>query len=203
MEAIPNFEKESLLPAVVQDAASGEVLMVAYMNEQAYRLTLESGLAHFWSRSRKALWQKGETSGNRMVVVEVRLDCDQDAILVRVQPDGPACHTGQRSCFFRQALNIGSAAERFSIRRLSDLIEARRDAPKEGSYTSSLFEQGEDEMLKKVGEEAVEVILAAKGQGDQRLVEELADLTFHALVVLAARRLEPEAVLEELRKRHK
>lgn len=205
MMLTPNFRKESLIPAVVQDVDSGQVLMVAYMNEEAYRLTLATGQAHFWSRSRQEMWRKGAGSGNLQQVVEIRLDCDEDAVLLKVRPAGPACHTGAESCFFRSVVapEARPAAAGFSVRRLFDVICRRRDHPESGSYTSSLFEKGEDEIVKKVGEEAIEVILAAKGQGNQRLVEELSDLAYHVLVLLAQRGLSPGDIEAELARRRR
>jgi phosphoribosyl-AMP cyclohydrolase / phosphoribosyl-ATP pyrophosphohydrolase len=198
MMLTPDFDKNSLLPAVVQDADSGQVLMLAYMNEEAYRLTIETRQTHFWSRSRQTLWHKGAESGNVQPVVEIRLDCDRDAILLKVKPDGPACHTGAVSCFFQEPF-----VPAFSLQNLYELICQRRDNPSPGSYTASLFEHGEDEIAKKLGEEAIEVILASKGQGNQRLVEELADLTYHALVLLAQNGLQPADIRAELARRHK
>jgi phosphoribosyl-ATP pyrophosphohydrolase/phosphoribosyl-AMP cyclohydrolase len=176
-----------LMPAIVQDAGSGRVLMLAWMDEEALRRTRESGEAWFWSRSRQEYWHKGATSGNTLAVVEVRDDCDGDAILVRVDPAGPACHTGAESCFAPWLWRV--VAERAATR------------PK-GSYVVGLLEQGTAAAAQKVGEEGVEVALAAVGESDQRLVEELADLWFHSYVLLAARGLDPERVEEELRRRH-
>ena len=201
----PDFLKLTLLPAVVQDAESGQVLMLAYMNEEAYRLTVETGQAHFWSRSRGELWRKGSSSGNTQQVIEIRLDCDEDSILLKVKPAGPACHTGAVSCFFRPVATLETSLARpaFSMQGLFEVICRRRDQPSASSYTTALFEKGEDEILKKVGEEAIEVILASKGQGKPRLVEELADLTYHALVLLAQQGLSPDDVVDELARRHK
>ncbi len=209
------FNEQGLLPAILQDAASGEVLMLAWMNDQALELTRQTRQAHFWSRSRGRLWRKGETSGNVQEVRELRIDCDQDALLLRVKPAGPACHTGERSCFYR-ILDVGSPQPvesrqpepveeqpAFSLDSLYSLICQRMENPPAGSYTARLFQQGEDEIIKKVGEEAVEVVLAAKGQGKQRLTEEVADLAYHVLVLLAQQGLTPGDILAELEKRHK
>lgn len=205
----PNFDARGLAPAIVQDAVTGQVLMLAWMNAAALELTLETGEAHFWSRSRQEIWHKGASSGNLQQVVEVRLDCDGDALLLRVNPSGPACHTGNRSCFYRQMaanqeteLDEQSLSGHFNLSRLFATIRDRRDHPKQGSYTARLFEQGEDEIIKKVGEEAIEVVLAAKAQGNQRLVEEIADLTYHLLVLLAAHDLNPDMIETELAHRH-
>ena len=208
------FNEQGLLPAILQDAASGEVLMLAWMNAQALELTRRTRQAHFWSRSRGRLWRKGETSGNVQVVEEVRVDCDQDTLLLRVTPAGPACHTGENSCFFRSleldapqpAANPGVVQPEqaaFSLDALYNLICQRRASAPAGSYTARLFQQGEDEIIKKVGEEAIEVVLAAKGQGRQRLTEEVADLTYHLLVLLAQQGLAPADILAELEQRHR
>ena len=176
-----------LIPAIVQDAASGRVLMLAWMDEEALRRTRETGEAWFWSRSRQEYWHKGATSGNTMAVVEVRDDCDGDAILVRVDPAGPACHTGAESCFAPWLWRI--VAERAATRPA-------------GSYVAGLLDRGTAAVAQKVGEEGVEAALAAVADSDERLVEELADLWFHSYVLLAARGLDPERVDEELRRRH-
>jgi phosphoribosyl-ATP pyrophosphohydrolase/phosphoribosyl-AMP cyclohydrolase len=219
MESI-HYDERGLAPTIVQDAETGQVLMLAWMNTEALQKTLETGEAHFWSRSRQALWHKGATSGNVQRVVDVRLDCDADALLLRVHPAGPACHTGEVSCFF-QALGVvqdegaGNLGEEgkpqrtaqpeamFSLHSLYEVIRDRRDHPSPGSYTAALFAKGEDEIVKKVGEEAVEVILAAKSQGVQRLVEEVSDLAYHLLVLLAAKGLSPSQIEAELARRHR
>jgi phosphoribosyl-ATP pyrophosphohydrolase/phosphoribosyl-AMP cyclohydrolase len=198
------FDDRGLVPAVVQDATGGEVLMVAWMDEEALRRTRETGQAHFWSRSRGELWHKGATSGNVMHVREVRADCDADTLLLRVDPAGPACHTGRRSCFFR-SIEGGDAPpgprdagrDRVLHELFATILE-RQAQPRPGSYTARLLAAGEDEVLKKVGEEAMEIILAAKGQGDERLVAEVADLLYHLLVLLAARGLSLDDVEAEL-----
>jgi phosphoribosyl-ATP pyrophosphohydrolase/phosphoribosyl-AMP cyclohydrolase len=176
-----------LRAAIVQDAASERVLMLAWMDDEALRLTRETGEAHFWSRSRRQLWRKGETSGNTLAVEELRDDCDGDAILLRVRPNGPACHTGAVSCFAPWLWRV--------------VAERARERPA-GSYVVSLLEQGAAAAARKVGEEGVEAALAGAGESDERLVEELADLWFHSYVLLAARGLDPAAVEDELRRRH-
>jgi phosphoribosyl-ATP pyrophosphohydrolase/phosphoribosyl-AMP cyclohydrolase len=176
-----------LIPAIVQDAATGRVLMLAWMDHEALRRTRETGEAWFWSRSRQEYWRKGTTSGNTMAVVEVRDDCDGDAILLRVDPAGPACHTGAESCFAPWLWRV--VAERAATRPA-------------GSYVAGLLERGTVAVAQKVGEEGVEAALAAVSDSDERLVEELADLWFHSYVLLAARGLDPERVEEELRRRH-
>ncbi|MEA3399715.1 MAG: bifunctional phosphoribosyl-AMP cyclohydrolase/phosphoribosyl-ATP diphosphatase HisIE [Armatimonadota bacterium] len=196
------FDRRGLVPAVVQDAATDEVLMVAWMNRESLRLTQETGQVHFWSRSRKELWHKGATSGNFMNVREILADCDADTLLVKVDPEGPACHTGRRSCFYRTmtANTTGTPAGASSniLEELFGVILDRKANRPSGSYTAALFEAGEDEILKKVSEEAMEVVLAAKGQSDERLTSELADLAYHLLVLIAARGLEWSDVEQEL-----
>ena len=191
------FNSEGLIPAVVQDARTREVLTVAYMNEEALRLTLEKGETHFYSRSRKALWHKGATSGNFQKVRRVALDCDSDTILVEVEPLGPACHTGSYSCFDVQPGFGGS------IQQLYDLIATRKETRPEGSYTTKLFSEGIDKIVKKLGEEAVETVIAAKNDSSQRIVEETADLLYHLLVTLVEKGVTLEDIREELQKRQK
>jgi phosphoribosyl-AMP cyclohydrolase / phosphoribosyl-ATP pyrophosphohydrolase len=175
-----------LRAAIVQDAEDGRVLMLAWMDDEALRRTRESGEAWFWSRSRRELWHKGETSGNTLAVEEIREDCDGDAILLRVRPAGPACHTGSRSCFAP-----------WLWRRVA---ERAKERPK-GSYVAKLLDSGTATIARKVGEEGVEAALAGATESDERLVEELADLWFHTYVLLAARGLDPDDVEAELRRR--
>jgi len=197
------WDERGLVPVVVQDARTYRVLMLAYMNADALALTLQSGETWFWSRSRGELWHKGATSGNRQRVIDIRYDCDGDALLVRVDPLGPACHTGRSSCFHNPL--AGSPELELPgqsvLNRLWAVIQDRRMHPKEGSYTCSLLSAGETRILKKVGEEAIEVIIAAQSEGDDRLVSELADLTYHALVLLASRGLSWEDVEAALERR--
>jgi phosphoribosyl-ATP pyrophosphohydrolase/phosphoribosyl-AMP cyclohydrolase len=176
-----------LTPVIVQDAATNRVLMLAYADEEALRRTRETGEAWFWSRSRQELWHKGATSGNTLAVEEIRDDCDGDALLYRVRPNGPACHTGAESCFAPWLWRV---------------IRARQTDRPEGSYVVSLLDGGPIAAAQKVGEEGVETALAAVSQSDERLVEEVADLWFHVLLLLAARGLDPHRVDEELRRRH-
>jgi phosphoribosyl-ATP pyrophosphohydrolase/phosphoribosyl-AMP cyclohydrolase len=190
------FDAAGLVPVVVQERASGDVLMLAFANAEALRETAESGLAHFWSRSRGRLWKKGESSGNVLRVREVRADCDKDAVLMLVDPAGPACHTGTRTCFGESSPHAAGVLE--ALRRV---IEDRARSRPEGSYTAKLLAKGLDHALKKVGEEATEVVLAAKGESDERLAEEAADLLFHLLVALHARGVAPDRVLDVLRRR--
>jgi phosphoribosyl-ATP pyrophosphohydrolase/phosphoribosyl-AMP cyclohydrolase len=196
------FDERGLIPAVVQEAETGEVLMVAWMDRAALEATLETGLAHFWSRSRGRLWRKGERSGHVQHVEGVYADCDQDVLLVRVHQEGVACHTGRRSCFF--ATLKGPAPAAHMLDRLEQVVAERRSAPPPGSYVADLLARGEAAIARKIGEEASEVITAALGgEGDRRLVEEVADLWFHTLVLLGARGLSPREVLEELGRRHR
>ena len=190
------FDMAGLLPVVVQDRASGDVLMVAWANAEALRRTAETGLAHFWSRSREALWRKGETSGNGLHVVEARADCDRDTLLLVVEPEGPACHTGARTCFGETSPTAGGMLE-----ELARVVAQRAAAAPEESYTARLLSKGPDQVLKKIGEEATEVVLAGRGQTDARLAEETADLLYHLIVALHQRRLPLARVMDELRRR--
>lgn len=190
------FDEAGLIPVVVQDAASGDVLMLAWANAEALACTAESGLAHFWSRSRQSLWRKGETSGNSLRVRELRADCDRDALLLVVDPEGPACHTGARTCFGDATPTAAGMLD--ELRRV---IASRREAAPEASYTARLLAKGLDHSLKKIGEESAEVVIAAKGESRERVAEESADLLFHLLVVLEQRGVRPGQVLDELRRR--
>ena len=196
------FDERGLIPAVVQEADTGEVLMVAWMNREALDATLATGLTHFWSRSRAALWRKGETSGHAQHVHGVYADCDGDVLLVQVHQDGVACHTGARSCFFT-ALQVAGAAANM-LERIERIVADRKRAPREGSYVAALRAKGEAAVCRKIGEEAAEVMTAALGgEGDRRVVEEIADLWFHTLVLLGKRDIALREVLEELARRHK
>jgi phosphoribosyl-ATP pyrophosphohydrolase/phosphoribosyl-AMP cyclohydrolase len=184
------WDERGLVPAVIQDANTGQVLMLAYINEASLARTMETGETWFWSRSRGELWHKGATSGNIQRVVEIRYDCDGDALLIRVEPSGPACHTGQQSCFYRRlpdGAEVGPPpAGGEVLAHLEAVIQERKAHPRPGSYTCQLFEQGLPRILRKVGEEAVETIVAAQSEGDERLISEMADLIYHSLVLLAA-----------------
>lgn len=193
-----SFDAAGLIPVVVQDRASGDVLMVAYANADALARTAETGFAHFWSRSRAALWKKGETSGNTLRVLEIRRDCDGDTLLMLAQPAGPACHTGTRTCFGDDTPSAAGI-----LVELAALIAERARSMPEGSYTARLLAKGLDHALKKVGEEATEVVLAAKGETEERLAEEAADLLFHLLIVLQQRGVAPEQVFDVLRRRRR
>ena len=191
------FGADGLIPAVVQDARTREVLTVAYMNKEALQLTLERRETYFWSRSRQQLWHKGETSGNSQKVTKVSLDCDNDAVLVEVEPLGPACHTGAYSCFGVEPELEGILQELYSV------IEQRKEKRPDGSYTTYLFNSGLDKILKKVGEEATETIVAAKNSDSQRLVSETGDLLYHLLVLLVERGVTLDEVSRDLKERRK
>ena len=195
------FDGKGLVPCVVQDYYTKQVLMLAYMNRESLIKTMETGLATFYSRSRQELWTKGATSGNLQHVVELRLDCDGDAIVAEVKKDGPACHTGNESCFYRD-LFVGNDMKPFSIEGLYELIKGRKTNPKEGSYTTYLFNRGIDKILKKVGEECTEVIIEGKAGNRQAAIYELADLYYHALVMMVEMDILPKDVFEELANRH-
>lgn len=193
------FDGKGLIPAIVQDASTREVLTLAYMNRESLARTIETRETWFWSRSRNELWHKGETSGNTQQVVDLVADCDDDAIVVLVTPAGPACHTGARSCFdLKQDEDLAGV-----LTQLYKLIESRERERPEGSYTSYLFDQGIDKILKKVGEESAETIIAAKNEETTPLVSEVSDLIYHLLVLLVARGVSLDQVREELVLRRK
>jgi phosphoribosyl-ATP pyrophosphohydrolase/phosphoribosyl-AMP cyclohydrolase len=196
------FDERGLVPAVVQDARTREVLTLAYMNEESLRRTLEEGETWFWSRSRSELWHKGATSGNTQRVVEVRLDCDSDALVVLVEPRGPACHTGARSCFVSEAGEVESSVGAVLEEVYRVVSERRREMP-EGSYTTYLFEKGLNKILKKVGEESAETIIAAKDGDLEALKAETADLLYHLVVMLVERGVTLEEVGQVLAHRRK
>jgi phosphoribosyl-ATP pyrophosphohydrolase/phosphoribosyl-AMP cyclohydrolase len=220
------FDDRGLITAVVQDDATGEVLMLAHMNAESLAKTLQTGETWFWSRSRQELWHKGATSGHTQRVVDLRLDCDGDALLVRVEPRGPACHTGERSCFFRPApgdappdnfhekkwiapppasplslVNVAAMDLGILFQDLFKLIQERKDQRPEGSYTTYLFNSGLDKILKKVGEEAAETIIAAKNDDRSQLPAEISDLLYHLLVLMVERELSLGDILNELTRR--
>jgi phosphoribosyl-ATP pyrophosphohydrolase/phosphoribosyl-AMP cyclohydrolase len=199
----PNYNDQGLVPAVVQDARTGEVLMMAWMDAEAWQKTLATMEAYFWSRERKKLWRKGETSGNTMRVTEVLLDCDADTVLLRVIPAGPACHTDQRTCFYTRVAGDTQTIPAGFLYTLNEVIRDRKANPKEGSYTSALLKEGLGKISQKVGEESIETIVAALDESDERVVSEAADLFYHTLVLLAARGLDLTAVETELQRRHK
>jgi phosphoribosyl-AMP cyclohydrolase / phosphoribosyl-ATP pyrophosphohydrolase len=221
------FDEHGLLTTIVQDDGTDEILMVAFMNAESLARTLQTGETWFWSRSKQELWHKGATSGNTQQVVDLRLDCDGDALLVRVNPNGPACHTGQRSCFFRGAqeiteskpnrieeksdqsplslVNVAAMDLGILLQDLYKLIQERRDQRPEGSYTSYLFNSGLDKILKKVGEEAAETIISAKNaeidEGRKQLSAEISDLLYHLLVLMVERDVSLQDILNELNNR--
>lgn len=196
------FDKEGLIPAIIQEASSGKVLMLGYMNEESLKKTVETGTTWFWSRERQKLWNKGETSGNIQKVKEIRLDCDGDALLILVAQTGVACHTGNLSCFF-QNFYTKEPASTFNLETLYDIILSRKLNPVDGSYTCKLFKEGVEKISKKVGEESVEVILAGiKGDKDE-VIYEVSDLFYHTLVLLASLDISPQEIYNELNRRHK
>ena len=195
------FDERGLIPAVVQDWRSGEVLTLAYMNRESLEISLREGRTCFWSRSRQELWRKGETSGNTQEIVDIIADCDRDSLVVKVKKAGPACHLGNESCFVDRVWESDTLRD-FSPDQLYKLIQGRQTDPKEGSYTSYLFDKGIDKILKKVGEETTEVIVAGKGGEKDETVYEIADLYYHVMVLMVQMGITPEEVLSELAKRH-
>ena len=197
------FDKDGLIPAIVKDADSGKVLTLAYMNRESLEISMNKKLTCFWSRSRQELWLKGETSGNYQHIVSITADCDGDALLVKVHKDGPACHLGTDSCFSRPLLEgEEKEPEQFSLDTLYQLLLSRKKELPEGSYTSYLFQKGIDKILKKVGEECTEVIIAGKGGDRAETVYETADLAYHVLVMMAELGITPEEIRTELASRH-
>ncbi len=195
------FDSNGLIPAVVVDSITKKVLTVAYMNAESLEIAMEKGLTCFFSRSRQQLWLKGETSGNYQHIVSITADCDKDALVVVVEKDGPACHTGNESCFFNPVYQSRERSE-FSLQGLNDLLEDRKEMHPEGSYTSYLFEKGIDKILKKVGEECTEVIIAGKADDKKETVYELADLAYHCMVLMVQMGISVEDVHKELASRH-
>ena len=195
------FDEKGLIPTVVVDAVTKEVLTVAYMNKESLQISMEKGLTCFWSRSRQELWLKGETSGNYQHIVSITADCDGDALTVLVEKDGPACHTGAESCFHNP---IWESEERhaFSLESLMEMLKGRKTNPKEGSYTTYLFEKGLDKILKKVGEECTEVIIGAKSNDKAETVYEIADLCYHVMVLMVEMGISLEDIHRELASRH-
>ncbi len=195
------FDEKGLIPAIVVDGNTKEVLTLAYMNAESLRLSIAEGRTCFWSRSREELWRKGETSGHVQRIIDITADCDGDALVVRVYKEGPACHTGAESCFY-QPLFRSEEPEPFALQGLYEMLKGRKENPKEGSYTSYLFEKGLDKILKKVGEECTEVIIGAKGEDRAETVYEIADLCYHLLVLMAQMGISLEEVSTELSSRH-
>ena len=194
------FDEKGLIPAIVVDDQTDKVLTLAYMNRESLAVSLEKGLTCFWSRSRQELWLKGETSGNYQHIVSITADCDYDALEVRVNKDGPACHLGTDSCFTNPVL--GESREKFRLEGLYQLLEGRKKELPEGSYTTYLFQKGLDKILKKVGEESTEVIIAGKAQDKAETVYEIADLAYHVLVLMVELGITVEDIREELASRH-
>ena len=195
------FDEKGLIPAIVYNAITKRILTLAYMNEESLKISLEKGLTCFYSRSRKELWLKGETSGNYQHIVSITADCDKDALAIAVIPDGPACHRGTESCFEYPLYKADEMTE-FSYEGLFELIKGRKTNKKEGSYTTYLFEKGLDKILKKVGEESTEVIIAAKDMDKKETVYEIADLCYHVLVLMAEAGISIDDITKELASRH-
>lgn len=195
------FDEKGLIPAIVVDADSKKVLTLAYMNKESLKISMEKGLTCFWSRSRQELWLKGETSGNYQHIVSITADCDRDALTVVVRKDGPACHTGADSCFFEEVYR-GGEPEGFTLEGLMALLQGRKETLPEGSYTSYLFTKGIDKILKKVGEECTEVIIAAKADDKAETVYEVADLCYHVMVMMVEMGISVEDIRRELASRH-
>lgn len=195
------FDENGLIPAIVVDAVSKKVLTLAYMNRESLKISMERGLTCFWSRSRQQLWLKGETSGNYQHIVSITADCDRDALVVMVEKDGPACHTGSDSCFTAPVWKSEELSE-FSLEGLYGLLEGRKKDRPEGSYTTYLFDKGIDKILKKVGEECTEVIIAGKADDRAETIYEIADLAYHVMVLMVQMGIRVEDVHRELASRH-
>ena len=195
------FDEKGLIPAVVVDAVSGKVLTLAYMNRESLRITMDKELTCFWSRSRQELWLKGETSGNYQHVVSITADCDRDALVVLVEKDGPACHLGTDSCFMDLVYQSKNRSA-FSLQGLMELLQGRKEQLPAGSYTTYLFEKGLDKILKKVGEECTEVIIAGKAQDKKETIYEIADLAYHVMVLMVEAGISLEDIHRELQSRH-
>ena len=194
------FDEKGLIPAIVIDDETGKLLTLAYMNRESLAISMEKGLSCFWSRSRQELWLKGETSGNYQHIVSITADCDYDALEVRVKKEGPACHTGADSCFHNPVL--GEKTDKFQLEGLYDLLVGRKEKMPEGSYTTYLFQKGIDKILKKVGEESTEVIIAGKADDKAETVYEIADLAYHVMVLMVQMGITVEDIRSELASRH-
>ncbi len=195
------FDEKGLIPAIVVDAITKQVLTLAYMNRESLQISMEKELTCFWSRSRNELWLKGETSGNYQHIVSITADCDKDALVVMVEPEGPACHLGETSCFHNPVFESEERRE-FSLNALMNLIEGRKTEQKEGSYTTYLFNKGLDKILKKVGEESTEVIIAAKAKDKAETIYEISDLAYHVMVLMIEAGISLEDIHRELASRH-
>lgn len=194
------YDEKGLIPAVIQDYNNNEILMVGYMNRESLEISIVEKQTCFYSRSRNELWRKGETSGNTQEIISINSDCDNDTLLIKVLPNGPACHTNSQSCFFNSI--YGETEETFSIDSLYSMLLDRKNNPKENSYTSYLFKEGEDKILKKIGEESTEVIIGAKNNDNQEVIYEISDLAYHLMVMMADRGISLEEIRRELSKRH-
>ncbi|KHO63284.1 MULTISPECIES: bifunctional phosphoribosyl-AMP cyclohydrolase/phosphoribosyl-ATP diphosphatase HisIE [Thermoanaerobacter] len=196
------FDEKGLIPAIVQDYNTKQVLMLAYMNEESLKLSLEKGETYFFSRSRKEIWHKGETSGNTQKIKNIFYDCDEDALLIEVEPKGPACHTGNVSCFYRSFLGEIKNYDMEILKKLYERVKDRKTNPVEGSYTNYLFEKGLDKILKKIGEETTEVVIASKNDSKEEIVYEVSDLLYHLIVLLVDKGIKLEDVYSELGRRY-
>ena len=195
------FDEKGLIPAIVVDGTTGQVLTLAYMNKESLDISIKEERTCFWSRSRQELWRKGETSGAVQHIIDITADCDYDALVVRVNKEGPACHTGAESCF-HHSLFESEENTAFTLQGLMDMLQGRKESPKEGSYTSYLFEKGIDKILKKVGEESTEVIIAGKAEDKKETIYEIADLAYHVMVLMLQPGISLEEVRNELASRH-
>lgn len=195
------FDEKGLIPAVIVEAGTHELLMVAYMNRESLKISIETGKTCFWSRSRQELWTKGETSGNYQHIVSITADCDLDTLKVVVEKDGPACHTGAETCFFNPVYQSDEKSD-FTLDALMELIRGRKTNPQEGSYTTYLFQKGLDKILKKIGEESTEVIIAAKDNDPKETIYEISDLVYHVMVMMIEQGISLEDIRKELASRH-
>lgn len=195
------FDEKGLIPAVIVEAGTHQLLMVAYMNRESLKISMETGKTCFWSRSRQELWTKGETSGNYQHVVSITADCDLDTLKVVVEKDGPACHTGAETCFFNPVYQSEEKSD-FTMDALMELIRGRKTNPQEGSYTTYLFQKGMDKILKKIGEESTEVIIAAKDNDPKETIYEISDLVYHVMVMMIQQGISLEDIRRELASRH-
>lgn len=199
----PDFEKMELIPAIIQDYKTKEILMLAYVNKESYKIMLETNETCFFSRSRQKLWHKGESSGHIQKIKSIYLDCDKDTLLINVEQKGVACHTGEYSCFFNAVKTEESEIDNNILENVYSMIEDRKNNPKEGSYTNYLLDKGIDKICKKVGEEASETIIAAKNTDKEELIGEISDLAYHVLVLMYDRGINVEDIKEKLTSRHK
>lgn len=195
------FDEKGLIPAVIVEAGTHQLLMVAYMNRESLKISMETGKTCFWSRSRQELWTKGETSGNYQHIVSITADCDLDTLKVVVEKDGPACHTGAETCFFNPVYQSEEKSD-FTMDALMELIRGRKTNPQEGSYTTYLFQKGLDKILKKIGEESTEVIIAAKDNDPKETIYEISDLVYHVMVMMIQQGISLEDIRRELASRH-